>query len=120
MELQSYGGYKTHDGAGGQTVYRWTDLNNLIELKIQPSQKIRNHSTEFNWGYGGSGPAQLALAILLDVTGDPQVSQEFYQWFKEDIVSRWGQRWAITATEVLTWLVLEQKRHEEYLKEKGD
>ena len=28
---------------------------------------IRNHSpTGFAWGYGGSGPAQLSLAILVD------------------------------------------------------
>lgn len=25
---------------------------------------IRKHATSFGWGYGGSGPAQLALAIL--------------------------------------------------------
>ena len=31
---------------------------------------IRNHSPSgFNWGYGGSGPAQLALAILADFLG---------------------------------------------------
>ena len=30
------------------------------------SQKAWNHSPDgFNWGYGGSGPAQLALAIML-------------------------------------------------------
>ena len=32
---------------------------------------LRNHSpTGFSWGYGGSGPAQLALAICADVYGD--------------------------------------------------
>jgi len=32
--------------------------------------EIRNHSpTGFNWGYSGSGPAQLALAILADFYG---------------------------------------------------
>ena len=32
--------------------------------------EIRNHSpTGFEWGYGGSGPAQLALAILADHFG---------------------------------------------------
>jgi len=37
------------------------------KLSPGPSQKIWNHSPDgFNWGYGGSGPAQLALAILLE------------------------------------------------------
>lgn len=32
---------------------------------------LRNHSpTGAEWGYGGSGPAQLALAILSDALGD--------------------------------------------------
>lgn len=39
-------------------------------LDPKPSQKMRNHSPDgFNWGYGGSGPAQLALAIMLKLTG---------------------------------------------------
>lgn len=39
-------------------------------LDPAPSQKIRNHSPDgFNWGYGGSGPSQLALAIVLKLTG---------------------------------------------------
>jgi len=36
------------------------------ELLPDESLKIANHSpTGFAWGYGGSGPAQLALAILM-------------------------------------------------------
>src|SRR6059036_1653610 len=32
--------------------------------------EIRNHSpTGFQWGYAGSGPAQLALALLVDALG---------------------------------------------------
>jgi hypothetical protein len=37
---------------------------------LQTHQDIRNHSPDgFNWGYGGSGPSQLALAILADHFG---------------------------------------------------
>jgi hypothetical protein len=37
---------------------------------INPRFDLRNHSpTGFAWGYGGSGPAQLALAILSDYFG---------------------------------------------------
>jgi hypothetical protein len=39
-------------------------------LDPKPSQEYRNHSPDgFNWGYAGSGPAQLALAIMLKLTG---------------------------------------------------
>jgi hypothetical protein len=47
-------------------------------LDPRPSQKYHNHSPDgFNWGYGGSGPSQLALAVLLAVTGNPGHYQEF-------------------------------------------
>lgn len=53
------------------------------ELTPDRSLKLRNHSpTGFSWGYGGSGPAQLALAILLDFTNDEMLAQNLYQDFK--------------------------------------
>lgn len=53
-----------------------------------PSQKLYNHSPDgFMWGYGGSGPAQLALALLLDVTGDPDLTLHFGQQFKEEMIA---------------------------------
>jgi hypothetical protein len=47
-------------------------------LDPRPSQKYHNHSPDgFNWGYAGSGPAQLALAIMLKLTGKSDGYQEF-------------------------------------------
>ena len=47
-------------------------------LNPKPSQKVWNHSPDgFNWGYSGSGPAQLALAIILKLTGKADGYQEF-------------------------------------------
>ena len=55
-------------------------------MDIEESRKIRNHSNEFNWGYGGSGPAQLALAILLKIGGDADLANRHYQIFKWDVI----------------------------------
>ena len=53
-------------------------------LTPEASQAIRNHSPNgFNHGYGGSGPAQLALAVTLEVTGKP----DGYQQFKWDLIA---------------------------------
>jgi len=47
-------------------------------LDPRESQKVWNHSPDgFNWGYGGSGPAQLALAIVLELTGKHDGYQDF-------------------------------------------
>jgi hypothetical protein len=48
------------------------------------SQQYYNHSPDgFNWGYGGSGPAQLALAIMLRLTG----KADGYQDFKSKVIA---------------------------------
>jgi len=56
---------------------------------LDPRLDLFNHSpTGFSWGYYGSGPAQLALAILADVLGDDQEALANYQAFKEEVVAR--------------------------------
>lgn len=46
------------------------------------SQAVYNHSPDgFAWSYGGSGPAQLALAILLEICPE-EIAKEKYQDFK--------------------------------------
>ncbi len=49
---------------------------------------LANHSpTGFCWGYGGSGPAQTALAILADYFGDDQTALRLYQQFKSLVIA---------------------------------
>ena len=58
------------------------------ELDIAESLKIVRHSpTGFECGYGGSGPAQTALAILLDHTGDPEFADRHHQAFKWQFIA---------------------------------
>jgi hypothetical protein len=65
---------------------------NEKELFADRSQRICNHSPDnFNWGYAGSGPAQLALAILLEFTTEKNATT-LYQEFKHDLVSKWPKR----------------------------
>jgi hypothetical protein len=60
---------------------------NRTHLKAAKSQKVINHSpTGFAWGYGGSGPAQLALAILLACC-PKDVAIRNYQRFKREVIA---------------------------------
>lgn len=82
-----------------------TEDGKVRELELAPSLAIMNHSpTGFSWGYRGSGCAQLALAILLDVTGDPHTAQGYYQDFKDIFVSGWDDHWAIPEETIRNWL----------------
>lgn len=57
------------------------------EIRPAESLKLRNHSPDgFSWGYTGSGPSQLALAILLEVAGRA-IAEHHYQEFKREIIS---------------------------------
>ena len=48
---------------------------------------LDNHSpTGFEWGYGGSGPAQLALALLADVLKDDERALALHQRFKFKVI----------------------------------
>jgi len=70
--------------------------------KLNPRLDLSNHSpTGFEWGYGGSGPAQLALALLADVMGDDDAALRMHQHFKFMIVSRLPrERWHLSERDI--------------------
>lgn len=54
------------------------------------------HSHGFEWGYAGSGPAQLALAILADHLNDPEKAVRYHQKFKFMVIGGLPkQEWAL-------------------------
>lgn len=89
------------DEAGGSRVRVIHEgRNDPLNLRLD----LRNHSpTGFNWGYGGSGPAQLALAILADFTGQDDLAQVIYQEFKFAIIARMDAKlnWALSGNQLI-------------------
>lgn len=77
---------------------------------LDPRYDLRNHSpTGFEIGYQGSGPAQLALAILTAVLGDRK-GERYYQEFKRQIIAGFpeGGGFELTRDEVLKWFATYQ------------
>ncbi|MBA7604757.1 hypothetical protein ES703_11883 [subsurface metagenome] len=99
--MKSYVGKKTC--AGPNDIYVINDsVKTLLDPK--PSQLLYNHSPDgFNWGFPGSGPSQAALGILLDLLGRTP-SLAYYQAFKFDKVSKWGNSFCISEGEIKAWL----------------
>jgi hypothetical protein len=83
-----YHGVRRPDGC------RVTVNGNPLALRLD----VQNHSpTGFAWGYGGSGPAQLALALLCDFLGDDRAALELYQEFKFRVVANLPhEAWCMT------------------------
>lgn len=87
--------------------------NNLV-LDPGPSLAVVNHSPDgFAWGYGGSGPSQLALAILLDFTGDRHIAEALYMDFKWAFVAYWPKdaAWTLRGEDLQEWLKSHESKH---------
>lgn len=90
---------------------------------------VRHSPTGFAWGYGGSGPAELARCILIDHLGrhehagntgeSIELGGLSYQDFKRDIVGAWPWEgepavdaatgryapvWTLTSAEIDAWI----------------
>jgi hypothetical protein len=104
------------DPAHGGFVVKVEENGKFKTLDPSPSQKLYNHSpTGFSWGYHGSGPSQLALALLLDATGDKDVALKYYQSFKYRTVAQWDgdSSWDYTEEQIKAWLSTIMNKNDE-------
>jgi hypothetical protein len=94
----------TRYGDGGQRVQVQVEEGKRITT-LNPRNDLWNHSPDgFQWGYGGSGPAQLALALLVDATGDDRLAVRLHQPFKWQFVASLGDSWTMTEDEIMRWI----------------
>jgi len=69
-----------------------------------PQQIVEHSPTGYEWGYGGSGPADLALNILADVAGE-EVARKHHRRFHLEVVAKWERAaFSITEANVQKWL----------------
>ncbi|HUU57257.1 MAG TPA: DUF6166 domain-containing protein [bacterium] len=79
---------------------------------VAPLPHVERHSPDgFNWGYGGSGPADLALSILAYATGEGDAMRNrpgLYQDFKWEVVAAlpMNSEWALPSALVDAWLIV--------------
>ena len=84
------------------------DARVSMTLAGQPSQclplhlDVRKHSPcGFEWGYWGSGPAQLALALCVEIVGRER-AERVYQAVKDDLIAPLREdAWMLSGTAVL-------------------
>lgn len=95
-----YSGRRTRDG---RTRVLFDDGHGFISA-LTMRLDLRNHSpTGFNWGYGGSGPAQLALAILAEELGDDFATLHYQDFKREKIAMIDEPQFEITSAEIREW-----------------
>jgi hypothetical protein len=96
--MKSYHGWR--DDNGTARVIILSNGFRALPLRLD----LDNHSPDgFEWGYGGSGPAQLALALLADALEDDKLATLLHQDFKWRHIATIPQEvgaWHMTADEV--------------------
>jgi len=99
----------------------------FVTVNGRPLRHVVRHSpTGMEWGYGGSGPADLALSILTDYFGrcrsrpirgslrgigeiarlvDNAIVDKLYQQFKWDVIAGLPREgWRLTGEQIASWL----------------
>ena len=94
--MKVYHGKRTDSGA------EVTVTDGAVTRPLDPRFDLRSHSpTGFEWGYGGSGPAQLALALAADALGDDDLARRVYQPLKFKVVGALADdAWTLTEDQV--------------------
>ena len=68
---------------------------------LDPRHDIAHLCDEFDWGYAGAGPEQLALALLIDHWDDPSRALGQYRLFLRRVVKGLrGDDWTLKAHEI--------------------
>jgi len=95
-----------YDPAGARRIVTLDDR--ALELPALLAGEVRHSPTGFNWGYHGSGPAELARAMLVTACpGEPAARHPAcYQEFKAEVLGRLQGEWEIEEPAVRTWFML--------------
>lgn len=87
----------------------WVCEDGKRVAKLNPHLEVMNKSpTGYAWGYGGSGPAQLAFALLAAVIGVERAQDPYlFQRFKSEIIVQLDkhQGWVLTEDKIRSWVV---------------
>jgi hypothetical protein len=101
--MKTYRGVRLTDGTCRVYV---EDGKSSVRLQHR-SSGISHSPTGFEWGYAGSGPAELARAIVKDITGVEQPESRVYQRFKFKVIATLPtDGWRLTETEIRAVLLL--------------
>ncbi|HYL15142.1 MAG TPA: DUF6166 domain-containing protein [Terriglobales bacterium] len=95
--------YEGHYDVGRDVCYVEVFKPGKSPYPLQERQDIVNHSpTGIAWGYGGSGPAQCAFAILMDYFEDEERARALYQQFKFAVIARFAPNsdWTLNGRQV--------------------
>ena len=104
IDIESKSGLRIQGSYNEVDWYGPVRVNGVV-LDPKASLKVANHSpTGFAWGYSGSGPTQLALAILLKAGLKKDAAIAFCIRFRDTFISRLPQSEFDITVDVNEWV----------------
>lgn len=100
---------------GGTVTLKRVDETGVFDIGPSESLAVCRHSPDgFEFGYSGSGPSQLALAILLAELNDAELARKLYQDFKSAYIApECGDSFSISAARIQEWVRDQTKPRQE-------
>lgn len=77
---------------------------NPRSLTPEASRSLRDCCEEFCWGREEPGSTQLAIALLLDVTGESDTALQWHELFTQKYVLNLGESWTVPEIDIALWL----------------
>lgn len=75
-------------------------------LPLRTRKRRERLGCNVNWGVRGPGQRALAVVLLLNATGNPQLTSRLYKQFAEEVLMRitYGMKWEMDQRVILAWL----------------
>lgn len=68
------------------------------------SRHVQDFCECFRWGDTGTGALQLAIALLLDVSGDVNTALRWHEHFAATYISKLPPTWMVPELDIALWL----------------
>jgi hypothetical protein len=100
--MKVYRGRRTPDDVS--TIVEVDEDGAVRPLTPRPDLEGAKTATGFDWGYGGSSPKQLAIALLADVLSD-EIARDWHDRFRSTMIATLphGVPWELTEREIVGW-----------------
>jgi len=99
--LPSCEGYRLFRAQEGAIVRRSDGSSLPVKLN-----EVSHSPDGFEWGYGGSGPSQLAYALLRDRGVPEKLAKALYQRYKNDVIAVFDHGGGfISSASIADWVV---------------
>lgn len=83
-----------------QKVYSGDRTIDGVKVCVDGAELAGTSESHFEWGYEGTGPLQLAKAILTSHLGDIQKAEALAPRFMQDVVANFANEWEVTSQDI--------------------